>query len=659
MSNPTAVIVGSGPAGATVARVLAKSRKYRVVVLEKGRNFFTGLGGDPAKVTNTFANDEVAYESYGVSPFHQNPFLEPRSFRTDPGAGDRSFVGDVDNLATTVGGTYAHADVKARRFREVDFIANSLFNAGSGAGDKPAIPNTTYTDWPLTYHHIEPFYAVTEEIVGVQGPAHRDRRGRVVNPNPYESPRSTPFPLPPGVPQLNGLLLADAARRLGYHPAEVPTAIVSRPYRGRPACVDCGFCLDFGCPSNSKSGGIWQLNDAMAAGATLVSEANVIQVLFDTLPGGRHRARGVVYVDGAGATHTVTADLVVLANTPIEATRLSLASGIGKAPNEQDLKTLHPTPTDPSGLLGRNLMFHLQTAALALVDKDIHSFRGRTSSHTLDAFAGSGPSPREFDPLIPMAGILEMGGNLNPVSEASELAFAFYGERHKALMQLGPFRNHLCGLTLQGQDMPQLTNYVDLDPSLVDVFGQPIPRVTYKNHPYEVAAAEFYTPPMLAILEAIGGPGSEYVGINTVFAAAINTTTPSVLPGQLDSGLSPVIGATPFGDVPADRHIMGTHRIALDPAGGPCDPYGRYWAFDNLYHAGGGLFPTAPGFNLTVTIYALSYWLGAALVAGVGGQAAYTKPQIESNWHRLLQVVTALDADTMAARAIRKGALVR
>ena len=646
MTRPRAVVVGSGPAGGTVARLLARSGKYDVVVLEKGRNYWSGLGGDPSQVTNVFANDEVAYES-NVAPFDQDPFLEPRSFRTDASAGDRTFVGNVDNLAVTVGGTYTHADVKARRFREVDFVTNRLMNAGSGAAaGTPAIPGTTYTDWPLTYWHLEPFYAVTEEVVGIQGPAHGPL-GRVDNPNPYESPRSTPFPLPPGVPQLNSLLLADAARRLGYHPAPVPTAIVSRPYRGRPACLDCGFCLDFGCPSNAKSGGIWQLNDAIAAGATLIPEANAIRVEWKKGPHGRYRATAVEYLDQDLNTRSLPADLVVLANTPIEATRLSMLSHITGAAAE------------PSGMLGQNLMLQLATSALAVVNKNIHSFRGRTSTHTMDAFAGSGPSPAAFDPAVPMAGLLEMGGNLNPIQEATELGVAFYGERHKTLMKLAPFRGHLCAFTMQGQDMPQSGNYVDLDPLLVDVYGQPIPRVTYRNHPYELAAAAYYTPLMLEMLDAIGGPTSAYPDIFPLFTTSLNTSTPAVLPGLADTALFPVTDSTPFSDVPQDQHIMGTHRIARDPAGGPCDPYGRYWAFDNLYHTGGGLFPTAPGFNPTVTIYALSYWVAAAILAGVGGEGSYAAGRnadyVDRTWPRLLDVITALDGDTMAAVAIKRG----
>jgi gluconate 2-dehydrogenase alpha chain len=646
-----AVVVGSGPAGGTVARVLARSGLYDVLVLEKGSNYFTGLGGPTASVSNQFLNDEVGYEGR-LSPVSQDPLLEPRSFRNSPEAGDRAFVGDVNNLPTTVGGGTTHYDAKARRFREVDFITNSLMG---GTADTPAIPNSTYTDWPMTYHQIEPFYAVMEEVAGVQGPARRVRPGgRVTNPNVYESWRSTPFPMPPGVAALNSLLPSEAARRLGYHPAAVPTAVLSRPYRGRNACIDCSHCLGYGCPNNAKSGGVWQLQDALLTGhARLQSNANVVRVEWTEVPGGGHKATGVTWIDPVGVEHTEAADVVVLANSPIEAARLSFVSGIGRArPDEANLGSAQPTDTDPSGLLGRNLMFHYQSFVLAIVNRDIHSFRGRTSSHTLDAFLGSGPSAKGFVAEIPRGGIVEIGGNLNPVSEASQLGVIAYGARHKALMELGPFRKRLTTFTMQGEDMPQITNYVDLDPSVVDVFGQPVPRATYKAHPYELAAAAFYTPKMMEIMEAIGGPGSRYPTVRTVFAAPLTAQLPAILPGQFESGLAPLTSAAPASEVPSSAHIMGTHRMALDPGRGPCDPFGRYWAFDNLFHAGAGLFPTGPGFNPTLTIWALAYWVGAALVAGVGGQSGYNAAAIEAARQQMLAVMRTLDADTMIARAV-------
>src|SRR5258708_29898503 len=150
-----AIVVGSGAAGATVARLLALSCNYTVLVLEKGDDFFSGLGtGAAGDVVSGFANDEIAYISR-TPPIDQDTTLEPRSFRYRPEDGARTFVGDVNNLPTTVGGGTNHYDAKARRFREVDFITNSLMG---GTADTPAVSGTTYADWPMQYRHLERFY---------------------------------------------------------------------------------------------------------------------------------------------------------------------------------------------------------------------------------------------------------------------------------------------------------------------------------------------------------------------------------------------------------------------------------------------------------------------------------------------------------------------
>lgn len=678
MSNlPLAVVVGSGASGGMVARLLAKSGQYRVVILEKGRSLFGNLGQPASQVTNNWANDEIAHEAR-TGPEEQDVILEPRSFRVQGSALDREFVGDVNNLPTTVGGGTTHYDAKARRLREVDFVANSLLRGQDPSQDQspdtPAIPGTNYANWPMQYKHLEAFYAVSEEVVGVQGPA-TGTPGQVDNANPYESWRSTPFPVPPGVGQLNSMLSAWAAERLGYAAPPVPTSITSRPYRdGRPACVDCAFCLDFGCPINAKGGGIWQVNEAIAAGAQLIPNANVIG--FDYKPtgsAGRQRVQdvtfvwtdsgaptyGPTYVTPTAGTNSISVGLLVLANTPIEAARLSLVSGID--PGDSSL--------EPSGMLGKNLMFHLQTTALAVVDRDIHSWRGRTSSHTLDAFLGAGPSVADFmaqnGAEIPRGGITELGGNQNPIQQATEVAAFMFGDRLKAYMSLAPFGKRITAMTLQGEDMPQTANMVDLDPALVDVYGRPVPRVTYSNHPYELAASAYYTPKMLAVLEAIGLPPSPYP-IRPVLAAAINTTLPALPTGPADAaiqgvtGMTPSSNATPFTNVPASRHILGTHRMALDSHLGPCDPYGRYWQFDNLYHAGGGLYVTAAGFNVTLTMWALSYWQAAAIISGVSNPNAANyfesfRSEMDATAAKLRRVIATYDGDTMIGRFISSG----
>jgi choline dehydrogenase-like flavoprotein len=684
-----AVVVGSGASGGTVARLLAKGG-YQVVILEKGRNPFIGLGGPASAVRNNWANDEIAHEArQGMED--QDDLLEPRSFRSQGyTGGPRQFVGEVNTLPTVVGGGTTHYDAKARRLREVDFIANSLLRGYESPSvdpspDTSAIPNANYANWPMEYRHLEAFYAVSEEVVGVQGPASGTplTPGGVPNPNKAESWRSTPFPVPPGTPQLNSVLAAWAGVSLGYttEPIAVPTSIVSRPYvDGRPACVDCGFCLDFGCPINAKGGGVWQVNDAIRAGAELISQANVTSFEYGVAPSGRQVVTAVhflfaggqadvVMAPGASAPYVAPAsgrntimlspgDVLILANTPIEATRLSLASGI-----------IPGGSFEPSGMLGKNLMFHLQTTALAIVDRNVHSFRGRTSSHTLDAFLGAGPSAKDFvaqgGAAVPRGGITELGGNENPVQAASRFAPFMHGAPLKALMALGPLSKHLVACTLQGEDMPQSGNAVDLDPDIVDVYGQPVPRITYSNHPYELAAAAYYAPKLVELLEAIGAPPSPYPGIHPVFAASINTTIPAASSSTVpvdnvlsQAGSTLASNPTPFGDIPASAHILGTHRMALDQDHGPCDPFGRYWAFDNLYHAGGGLYVTSAGFNVTLTMWALSYWQAASILTGTTPYNTYQRAKntltMDDIAKRLRGVIAQYDGSTMIGQSIGK-----
>ena len=71
-----------------------------------------------------------------------------------------------------------------------------------------------------------------------------------------------------------------------YHPYPAPTAANSVPYDGRPACNNCGFCADFGCPIHAKGDPVAMLRRALSTGrAVLWPETFVSRVLF-----GRGRA---------------------------------------------------------------------------------------------------------------------------------------------------------------------------------------------------------------------------------------------------------------------------------------------------------------------------------------------------------------------------------
>ena len=67
-------------------------------------------------------------------------------------------------------------------------------------------------------------------------------------------------------------------------------------------------------------------------------------------------------------------------------------------------------------MVGRNLMFHLQTDAVGIFDERLHGHRGRTVTHGFSDFRGV-PN----DPNWPLGGIVEISGSEVPIGEAGIL----------------------------------------------------------------------------------------------------------------------------------------------------------------------------------------------------------------------------------------------
>ena len=543
------VIIGSGPAGSAAAQVLS-SAGLKLCILEAGPNYFHGLDDPaPGMPIPVLSSDELKLSAREMIDQHAR--VEPRTFRTSPEDGARLLVGEVNNLPRTVGGGSVHADVKLPRFNEVDFRFGKLL------GD---VPGASFADWPLTYDELEPYYTAAEEGTGVAG---------LSGANPFESRRSREFPMPPPPPMYVASVLSEGAAKLGLTPFPLPSGQNTRDYRGRPPCVDCGFCAGYGCPTNAKgSAAVTSLRGALLSGNVQL-RTNCTATRLATDPAGR-RVTAVEYLDPEGRPARVTGDRVILAASPIESARLCFLSdpdgpGLGNS----------------SGLVGRNLMFHHQTIGVGIYPQRFHGERGRAVTTGIADWRGV-PN----DPERPLGGVIEFGSNSEKIADALVymLTLGIRGSDLKAFLRSSPFGAHLAALSMQGEDAPQPTNRVDLDPEVRDVNGIPVPRITYRPHAFELRAREFYGPKMI---ELHGAAGAQFAFVSPIYD----------------------------GDrTPGSRHIMGTLRMGTDPRTSVTNAFGRFHDVDNLYCTDGSVFPTSSGYNPTLTIGAVALRTAAAMV---------------------------------------------
>jgi choline dehydrogenase-like flavoprotein len=146
-------------------------------------------------------------------------------------------------------------------------------------------------------------------------------------------------------------------------------------------------------------------------------------------------------------------------------------------------------------------------------------------------------------------------------------------------------RDHLWGFIQQGEDMPQLSNRIDLDPKVRDARGFPAMRITYEPHKHELVASQYYAKKMAEVMKLAG---AEW---------AFSHTSPNPDGTNLGSYDSPIA---------TSRHIVGTVRMGTDRSTSVADEWGRLHDVPNVVIADSSLFPTGSGYGPTLTLVALS-----------------------------------------------------
>ncbi len=524
------VIVGSGAAGGVLAKELSQSG-FQVVVLEQGQwrseedfshdefdvLFNGGLaGGEDQAGTQTFrqSDEEEAEERDGFQPAW---------------------------YARTVGGSSVHFSANFWRFRPLDFKEKTLLGPISG---------TSFEDWPISYEELEPYYTKVDWEIGVSGA-----------PGPFDPPRSKPYPLPPMPVKSSGVLFEKGAKKIGLNPQVAPVAILSKPYRGRASCVNCGFCMGFGCETGAKSSSLSAMIPlAMASGrCELRSDCTVYRLQTND----KGRVDEVLYLDKDGKQRSQRAKAVIVSANGLETPRLLLMSESPRFP--QGL-------ANSSGLVGKNLMFNSHAAVNATFEHQLNEYKGIQCTRISHDFY-------ETDPRRGFYG----GGGLDgrPLFLAMPIFYSQLFPPSDMPRWGQDFKEYLAdsftrSMTVVGAttSLAMESNNVTLDPTVRDRYGLPAARMTYLDHDDDLAMGRFLQGKAIDMMEAAGA--------RKVVAKESGPTTVSA-------------------------HLMGTCRMGNDPATSVVDRYHRSHDVPNLFICDGSSFVTSGRGQPTMTIQALAF----------------------------------------------------
>ncbi len=524
------VVIGSGAAGGILAKELAVNG-FDVVVLEQG----------PFRTAAEFTHDEIAVMLQFELLGGPGQVLQ-QTFRSDASE-TAEVAGPLPPAmyAQGVGGSSVHYSANFWRFRESDFRERSLLGPIAG---------TNFADWPIGYDELEPYYTRVDWEIGVSGA-----------PGPSDPPRSKPYPMPPVPVKSSGVLLERGAQKLGLTAQPAPLAILSKPWLGRPPCVNCGYCMGFGCEVGAKSSTLSTMVPlALASGRCEIRAGCAVHRLETDARGRIHE---VLYRDTEGRELAQKARAVVLSANGAETPRLLLSSASERFPDGL---------ANSSGFVGRNLMFNGHSAAEGVFEHPLNEYKGVQVTRII----------HDFYETDPKRGFYGGGGiDARPFLSATPIMHAMlsvppgapqWGARYKESMAWR--YAHQMAILGSTTSLPQDGNNITLDPTHTDPHGRPSLRVTYRDHDDDLAMCNFLRERALELFDAAGAQQS------WSYPVAPQTSSP---------------------------HLLGTCRMGDDPATSVVDRYHRSHDVPNLFICDGSSFVTSGRGQPTMTIMALAF----------------------------------------------------
>jgi gluconate 2-dehydrogenase alpha chain len=565
------VTIGAGWTAAILAWKLTAAGR-QVVSLEQGPSRWTDPdflhNHDHLRFQNRFAMMvNLARETWTWRPNTRLPSLPMRQYGSfHPGQG--------------IGGAAIHWTAQLWRFLPQDFRYRSHHIERYGEQKLP--PGNTIQDWPVSYQELEPYYDEFDYDIGSSGQTGNLNGTLIEGGNPFEGPRSRPYPLPPMPPNVPSLMFADAARQLGYHPFPYAAGIASQAYRDRfgnyrAGCILCGFCTRYGCEVDAKSSPqTTHIPPALRTGryeirpGCLVTRINI---------GPDGLASGVMYIDENGVEQEQPADVVIVSGFTLTNVRMLLLSRGGAHPNGIG---------NDRGMVGKNYTYQIFLSPVAgyFPGRRFNLYMGNgTTLYSMYDLYGDNFDHSDLD-FMGGAMVYATTGERDPVNTATNVPIdgnKNWGQEWKDALR--EEWNSYADIGIEGESMAYAQNFLDLDPNFRGADGQPLLRLTFDWTDNERKLYKYVVGKMEEIMRQMGPARME-------------------ADDELgDYNIHQYQSTHPTGGA-----IMGTN-----PGNSVTNKYGQVWDTPNVFVTGAALFPQNPGANPTATVTALAYMAGDAL----------------------------------------------
>ena len=505
-------IIGSGITGILTAARISELTDAKIVMVE--------AGGRTTPVRERLGRRR-RFIDYGDNPWI-NDHIEDQ---TGEGLMYRSMV---------VGGCAMHWDSACPRFSPEDFRQQSLYGVG--------------TDWPISYEELEPYYHEFEHRIGVAG-----------EPGPPEyDPRSGPYPMPPLPLSYNLERLKEWGESSGIPFWTQPWAKATTTEYGRSVCRRCDTCHV--CPTGAKYTPDVTLDELIKVGRVHLSSETLIRKLDRDVQSDRLAVARGVDRNAPDEPMEIRAGTFILAAGHAWSSHLLLLSQSARFPDGI---------ANRSGMVGRYMTGHPYMAGF--IDLPFKLYPGAFQTNSLLSRMHARPGPidkyvrhdlRIWDSTVGReAHLRDADGK---IQFGDEVMDDWRGRTERATARVRGYYDVI----------PARDSRLTLDPHARNRFGDPLPRIDFKDAPESEDLRTHTHETMEGIFKQMARAGDGHL---------MSTNVRYTM-----------------------EHPGGGCRMGEDPSTSVTDSYGRAHDHENLFVIGAPTMVSGGCANGTPTFCALS-----------------------------------------------------